>query len=79
LIAVWDGWRGNFYRLAVDPLWQRHGVATSLVRRAEARLREVGALRLSAIVASDEVQAMAFWTALGYEQQADRERFVRNF
>ena len=30
LVAAWDGWRGNMYRLAVDPAHRRRGIATAL-------------------------------------------------
>jgi ribosomal protein S18 acetylase RimI-like enzyme len=79
LIAAWNGWRGSFYRLAVHPDHRRCGLATRLVREGEKRLRDRGAVRLDAIVAADEVGAMSFWRALGYENQHDRSRFVRNF
>ncbi|HVO55233.1 MAG TPA: GNAT family N-acetyltransferase [Solirubrobacterales bacterium] len=79
LIAAWDGWRGNFYRLAVYPDRRRRGLATALVREGERRLRARGAVRLTAIVADDEDEALAFWSAAGYEQQRQRERFVRVF
>lgn len=77
LIAGWDGWRGSFYRLAVDPEWRRRGIAMALVRAGEERLRALGAKRLTAIVASDERAAMELWVAVGYERQAERSRFVR--
>lgn len=77
LIAAWDGWRGSFYRLAVDPAWRRRGVAADLVAAGERRLRELGAARLTAIVAADEKAAMGLWEALGYRRQPDRSRFVR--
>jgi ribosomal protein S18 acetylase RimI-like enzyme len=78
LIVGWDGWRGGFYRLAVDPTQRRRGLATALVRAGEERLRALGAHRLHAIVDSDEPAAMAFWSAVGYENQAARSRFVKN-
>ncbi len=78
LIAAWNGWRGSFYRLAVHPGRRRQGLATLLVREGERRLRERGALRLDAIVAVEDSAAMRFWLAVGYEQQLDRTRFVRN-
>ncbi len=78
LIAAWDGWRGSFYRLAVSPEHRRKGLATMLLREGERRLRERGAVRLTAIVADDEEGAMAFWRATGYERQQHRARFVRH-
>ncbi len=78
LIAGWDGWRGTFYRLAVDPAHRRRGLATALVRVGEERLRALGARRLNAIVESEEADAMAFWASAGYELQAARSRFVKN-
>jgi ribosomal protein S18 acetylase RimI-like enzyme len=77
LIAAWDGWRGSFYRLAVDPARRRRGVATALVHAGERRLRNLGAVRLTAIAVSTEPGATGLWRALGYEQQSDRNRFVR--
>jgi ribosomal protein S18 acetylase RimI-like enzyme len=79
LIAVWDGWRASFYRLAVSPEHRRKGLATMLLREGERRLRERGAVRLTAIVADDEAGAMGFWRAAGYEHQQHRARFVRHF
>ncbi len=76
LIAAWDGWRGSFYRLAVHPDHRRRGIATALLREGERRLRERGALRLTAIVADLDPGAMSFWEASGYRHQLDRTRFV---
>ena len=77
LIAAWDGWRGSFYRLTVSPEHRRKGLATMLLREGERRLRERGAVRLTAIVVDDEAGAMSFWKATGYARQRDRVRFVR--
>jgi ribosomal protein S18 acetylase RimI-like enzyme len=78
LIAAWDGWRGSFYRLAVSPEHRRKGLATTLLREGERRLRERGAVRLTAIVADNDPTAMGFWRAAGYEHQQHRARFVRS-
>jgi ribosomal protein S18 acetylase RimI-like enzyme len=78
LIVGWDGWRGTFYRLAVDPAQRRRGLATRMVQAGEERLRSLGAKRLNAIVESEEADAMAFWAAAGYELQTARSRFVKN-
>lgn len=78
LIAAWDGWRGSFYRLAVDPSHRRAGLATALVHEGERRLAARGAERLTAIVAEEDPGAYEFWVAVGYEPQAGRQRFIRN-
>ena len=78
LIAAWDGWRGSFYRLAVRPDWRRRGLARALLREGERRLGERGAVRLTAIVADDDLAAISFWSALGYRRQPRRARFIRH-
>ena len=78
LLALWNGWRGSLYRLMVHPEHRRRGVARSLVREGERRLRAKGALRLDAIVSADDRAAIDLWRALGYERQHDQARFVRN-
>jgi ribosomal protein S18 acetylase RimI-like enzyme len=77
LIAVWDGWRGSLYRLAVDPDWRRQGIGKELVRRGEERLRALGATRLTALVANTDREAVGLWRAVGYERQPGTSRFVR--
>jgi ribosomal protein S18 acetylase RimI-like enzyme len=78
LIVGWDGWRAGFYRLAVDPVYRRHGLATALVHAGEERFRSLGAKRLNAIAESHKPAAMAFWASAGYEEQSSRSRFVKN-
>jgi len=77
LIAAWDGWRGSFYRLAVHPEYRRRGLARAMLREGERHLRELGALRLTAIVADEDAVAMRFWNAAGYQLQPHRARFIR--
>jgi ribosomal protein S18 acetylase RimI-like enzyme len=78
LIAAWDGWRGNLYRLAVHPKRRRGGVGLTLVRAGEDHLRRQGATRVTALVAYDDPVAAAFWNAAGYPQDPEIGRRVRN-
>ena len=77
VIAAWDGWRGNMYRLAVLPEARRAGIASELVREGERRLAERGARRLSAVVLLDEPGAAAFWERAGYEHRREAGRFAK--
>ena len=78
LIAAWDGWRGNMYRLAVHPEHRREGVARALVESGEETLRSRGARRVTALVAREDAAARALWLELGYEDDHAIGRFVRN-
>jgi ribosomal protein S18 acetylase RimI-like enzyme len=76
VIVGWDGWRGAMYRLAVAPSHRRRGIGTALIEDGERRLLSYGAQRLHMIVAADQPDAQAFWTAVGYEPTA-QHRFVK--
>lgn len=76
VIAAWDGWRANLYRLAVAPEHRRQGVARHLIAAGEARLRARGARRSSALVARDDAAAVALWTGAGYRDEPLTGRFV---
>ncbi|HEX6688152.1 MAG TPA: GNAT family N-acetyltransferase [Solirubrobacterales bacterium] len=78
VIAAWDGWRGNIYRLAVRDEYRRKGVGLRLMRAAEAYLHDCGAHRVTALVAYDDEAAGSFWDAAGYPQDAEIGRRVRN-
>src|SRR5688500_3684489 len=78
LIAGWDGWRGNVYRLAVLPPHRRQGIARQLVEAGHERLRAQGARRVTALVGGEEGAAHGLWRALGYQRDEFVHRFVRN-
>ena len=76
LVAAWDGWRGNMYRLAVRSAQRRAGIASALVRAGEDRLIAQGAQRITALVVGAH-DATAFWKAAGYEHDARMARYVK--
>lgn len=78
IIAAWDGWRGNLYRLVVRADRRRQGLAHQLVARAEQTLRDRGCPRVTALVHLGLDEAPAFWPAVGYVRDTEVGRFVRN-
>jgi ribosomal protein S18 acetylase RimI-like enzyme len=78
LIAAWDGWRGNMYRLAVGHEHRRRSVALELVRAGEQHLHARGGRRITALVGDEDEVAKALWSAAGYEHDRSIARFVRN-
>jgi ribosomal protein S18 acetylase RimI-like enzyme len=78
LIAGWDGWRGNMYRLAVSERHRREGIGIALTRAGESYLRECGARRVTALVAFDDEVAAGFWESAGYPLDREIGRRVRN-
>ncbi|HEX3608473.1 MAG TPA: GNAT family N-acetyltransferase [Solirubrobacterales bacterium] len=78
LIAAWDGWRGNLYRLAVRDDRRRMGVGTALAGAGEDYLRSRGARRVTALVAFEDEVAGGFWDSAGYPQDREIGRRVRN-
>ncbi len=78
VIATFDGWRGNVYRMAVAPELRRQGLARRLAAAAEDWLRGAGAVRLSALVEGDNQGAAAFWASVGFEHYEGMRRFSKN-
>jgi ribosomal protein S18 acetylase RimI-like enzyme len=78
LIAAWDGWRGNMYRLAVSQGHRREGIGIALTRAGEEYLFSCGVRRVTALVAFEDEVAGAFWESAGYPQDREIGRRVRN-
>ena len=78
LIAAWDGWRGNMYRLAVRDGQRREGIGLALTRAGEDYLRRRGARRVTALVAFDDEVAGGFWESAGYPRDREIGRRVRD-
>lgn len=78
LIATFDGWRGNMYRIAVHPDYRRRGIGRALVKDGEKRLAKLGVKRITALVEEKYPEAIAFWSDVGYEIEPGIVRFFRN-
>jgi len=81
VIAGWDGWRGNIYRLAVLPDYRRQNIGRLLVKEAENFLSTMGAQRIGGLVASQRPLSVSFWDALadaGYNRDSTFVRYTRN-
>lgn len=66
VIAGFDGVRGWIYHLAVAGGHRRRGVATRLMRAAEAALRALGCAKINLQVRAANSEAVAFYRKLGY-------------
>lgn len=60
-----DGRRGFLYRVGVDPFSRRKGIARALAEHGFAALRAQGIRRAMLFILSDNVEAQAFWAAVG--------------
>lgn len=78
IIGGFDGWRGNIYRLAVHPDYQRRGIALRLLTEVENRLAQIGVKRITALVEKDHSWATGYWNAVGYQLDFRMVRYVRN-
>ena len=78
LIATFDGWRGNMYRIAVHPDYRRRGIGQALIKEGERCLAKQGVKRITALVEEKYPWAIAFWSSVGYEIEPGIVRFFRN-
>ena len=77
IIAAFDGWRGNIYRLVTHPAHRRRGVARAMLARAEELLAGWGVRRITALVENAHPDAVGFWRAVGYLDDRRISRYVR--
>jgi ribosomal protein S18 acetylase RimI-like enzyme len=69
VMVGFDGHRGWVYYLASDPERRETGVGRALMAAAEGWLRALGCPRIRLMVRTDNVAALGFYKAIGYERQ----------
>jgi N-acetylglutamate synthase len=72
-LGAWDGRRASIYHVAVAESHRRRGIATQLVDKVEAGLRDLGSPEVRINVGEDNRAGRAFWTARGYELRPVRQ------
>jgi ribosomal protein S18 acetylase RimI-like enzyme len=68
VMAGYDGHRGWVNYLAVEPALRRRGCGRALMRRVEQDLKAMGCPKLNMQVRSSNLEVLAFYRHLGYEQ-----------
>lgn len=63
-----DGRRGHIYHLAVDPVYQGHGLGKRLVDECLEGLGQTGVKRVIIMVADDNPRGRGFWHRCGWEE-----------
>jgi ribosomal protein S18 acetylase RimI-like enzyme len=67
VMGAWDGRRGWLYHVATATTHRRTGLGSRLVREVETRLDALGCRKVNVVVLDGNEDAVAFWTALGYD------------
>ncbi len=66
-MAGYDGHRGWFYAIAVDPDCRRSGIGAALVRQARARLERLGCRKINLQIRARNEAVATFYQSLGTE------------
>ena len=69
VMAGYDGHRGWIYSLAVLPVQRRNGIGSRLLRFAEARLAELGCIKVNLQIVEGNEAAVLFYERHGYETE----------
>ena len=67
VMAGYDGHRGWLYSVAVLEAFRGSGLGSRLIRVAEARLQDLGCVKINLQVRSTNSAVIAFYRSLGYD------------
>ena len=77
VLGGFDGRRGMVYHLAVIEEYRQRGIGSLLMDELESRLRQKGCLRYYLLVTNDNLDAIRFYQARGWEEM-DLHIFAKN-
>ena len=66
ILSGHDGRRAIIHHLCVHPSFRRQGIASQLVKEAEAALKKEGISKIFGLIFKDNEPANAFWESEGY-------------
>ena len=67
VMGGFDGRRGMIYHLAVESSYRKHGIGALLMNELERRMGDKGCIRSYLMVTRDNLEAMQFYSARGWE------------
>ena len=66
VMSGYDGHRGWLYYLAVDPDFQKRGIARRMVEEVESKLRKLGCPKINLQVRNSNKPVIAFYKHIGF-------------
>ena len=71
VLGVFNGRRGWVYHLAVQPKFQKQGLGSQLLKKAEEALKKIGAERVLLGVTKSNLKVLPFYEKFGYQEATD--------
>lgn len=71
IFGTFNGRRGWIYHLAVHPNFQKKGLGSLLIKKAEKTLKKMGAKRVLLGVDKSNLEVLKFYKKFGYEKMND--------
>ena len=72
-MGAWDGRRGWIYHLTTSASHRRNGIASLVITRFEAELRDLSAVQVNVVVRQGNNAGREFWLAAGYDAVPSRQ------
>ena len=77
VLGTHDGRKGWINRLAVDPRFQKKGIARILVKQVEEKFKKIGINIFASLIESDNKRSIIAFKKMGYKQHEDIHYFTK--